>query len=200
MTFAILLCCVLFVTTVGARAGQGLASDRLVEVTPFVWATGLAAEGGRSSDSLPVEADLSCQDALQDLGTAGKPYDKAHADSDSATYAMAVGWTRVPTDRASVTAPVGVRARWGEIRFELRGVGDRPGREISSKPLVDPLVCASLCWRHVQVDHSSDIPGFDSRQSGPLPAARSVFDAANVVVPKKAQIAKNEDQENRLWC
>lgn len=170
MKFAIVFCCVLFVTAVGARAQQGQVSDWQVKVTPYIWMTGLTGDVGRLPDGSPIDVDLSFQDVLEDLDIAGMVYgsvsndlwavyldltyvstsareslggilfDEARVESDTATLGLAVGRTFIKTDRVSATAYIGGRAWWIRNKFELRGVNGGSIRETSSESWIDPLI------------------------------------------------------------
>lgn len=154
----------------GVLAEPKQASDWQFQLTPYIWMSGLEGDVGTLPNGSPIEVDLSFRDVLEDLDIAGMLFgsarndqwalfldvtyvsssaterlggvlfDSARVESDTTTFALAVGRTFARTDQMSATAYVGARAWWLDNTVELRGVGGNVRRQSTSDSWVDPLI------------------------------------------------------------
>ncbi len=152
------------------RADSRAGSDWQFQLTPYVWMTGLKGDVGRLPSGTPIGVDLSFRDVLGDVDIAGMLYgsarrgdwaffldatfanlsstetlggvlfDSAAVESQSTTFAFAVGRTIARSERGSTTAYVGARAWWLDNTIELRGTGSGTSRQTVSESWVDPLI------------------------------------------------------------
>ena len=165
-----LFCVALCAAPVGAHADPTQALSWQFQLTPYIWMSGLSGDVGTLPNGSPIEVDLSFRDVLEDLDIAGMVYgsarndrwavfldathvsssatealggivlDSVRVESDTTTFALAVGRTFVQADQMSATAYVGARAWWLDSATELRGVGGAVSRQTSSASWVDPLI------------------------------------------------------------
>lgn len=146
------------------------AQDWQFNVTPYAWLSGLNGQVGTIPGAPPVDVDLSFSDILDDLKFAGMLmasarkgpwvfyldttlvrtstteslggalFNSATIDSDTSTFALAVGRTISQSSRGSLDAYLGARAWWLDNTFVLNQVGGGTTVRNESADWVSPLI------------------------------------------------------------